>query len=65
MHTRTISEHFAPAITSAAQLAWTHGRISIHRLKEDKLRSINAMFGAGRINGTARVMLIEIYVDEC
>jgi hypothetical protein len=64
MTIRTVNEAFAPALRSASALEWTHGRIRLFATKDQQRRFINSLFGAGRIDGTARVMLLDLYVEE-
>jgi len=63
MKTRTIAEIFARPIADAAGMEWVHPRIQSFPVVEDKRRFINSLFGAGRINGSARCMLLDFYVE--
>ncbi len=62
---RTINQIFTPALSAANSLFWVHDRIRMFADTDNRQRFINSLFGAGRIDGTARVMLLDLYVDEC
>lgn len=59
-----VEKVFANAIAEANGLRWTHQRVQSFGGKADRRKFINALFGSGRINGTGRMMLLDLYVDE-
>jgi len=64
MSTRTTSEIFAPAIANANRINYLHARIQREADLKAKARQIECRFRSGRINGTDRDLLMDLYVRE-
>jgi hypothetical protein len=65
MTTKTTTRLFAPAIKAAKSLDWTHARIRHYGDRENRKRFICSLYSAGRIDVSAKLMLLDLYVDEC
>lgn len=62
--TRTLTETFAYAIQNAQRINYLHPRIQREVDAKAKARQIECCFRAGRINGSDKELLFDVYVRD-